>query len=98
MPLYIEPHTEQWFTALEAEEPGVARQIRELLLSAGRADACSLCGSVPARDYWVVARPTDPTPVPTLRVCEQCVSVREGVYQQRLIPVGPKPVSVCRIS
>jgi hypothetical protein len=88
MPAYIEPHTEHWFTALEAEQPGIARQIRQLLLTVGRTDACSLCGAVPARDYWIIARPTDPTPVPTLRLCEHCIGVRECVYQQRLVPVG----------
>lgn len=85
---YIEPHTEQWFTALEAEQPAIAKQIRQLLLTAGRTDACSLCGAVPAFDYWIIARPTDPTPVPTIRICEHCIGVRECVYQQRLVRIG----------
>jgi len=91
---YLEPHTQSWFMALEAEDPSSAAQIRQLLANVGRSDICSLCGARPARDYWIVARRTDPAPVPTLRLCEPCISVRECVYQQHFIPVSQEWAAV----
>ena len=85
---YMEPNTPEWLEALEAGNPVQAALTKQLLAVAGGRDVCSLCGCAPARDYWVVARKTDPSPVPTLRLCESCVGARASVYDQRLRPVG----------
>lgn len=84
---YMEPNTPEWLEALEAGDRLQATLTKQLLAAAGGRYVCSLCGSVPAKDYWVVARKTDPTPVPTLRLCEGCVDARACVYNQKLVPL-----------
>lgn len=84
---YLEPHTPEWLAALEAGDPAQAATTRALIETLGRRDICSICGGGPASDYWVVARRTDPSPVPTLRLCRDCLPVREAIYEQKLIPL-----------
>jgi hypothetical protein len=85
--IYIEPHTREWLDALELGDPVQAACTRAILAAVGSDEVCSLCGRKPAADYWVIARKTDPSPVPTLRLCADCVPVRAAVYEQKLIPL-----------
>lgn len=85
---YLEPNTVEWLDALAAGDPVQAVRTRRIIAVAGSCDVCSLCGARPASDYWVVARKTDPSPVPTLRLCVECVGVRTMIYEQKLVPVN----------
>jgi len=87
---YLEPHSAEWFAALESDQPVQATLTRRHVAAAGTVEICSLCGSASARDYWVVARKTDPSPVPTLRLCADCVGVRTTVFGQKLLPINPE--------
>ncbi len=82
---YLEPHTREWLDALEAGDPAQAASTRALITAIGRRDICSICGGASVRDYWVISRKTDPSPVPTLRLCADCLPIREAIYEQRLV-------------
>jgi hypothetical protein len=49
MPIYPEPHSAEWFKALDAFDPQQAAHTREMLRLAGRADVCGVCGDDPRR-------------------------------------------------
>lgn len=83
----MEPHTPEWLEALEAGDPAQAACTRALIVALGRRDICSICGGGPVSDFRIVARKTDPSPVPTLRLCANCLPVRETIYEQKLLPL-----------
>jgi hypothetical protein len=87
MPQFMEPNSDAWLAALDAHDPTEAMRIRAVLALALDRSVCSLCGSLPAGDYWVIARTNDPSPVPTFRLCLHCREAREAIYAQKLVPV-----------
>ena len=92
----MEPHSPEWLEALDSGDPAQAASTRALIAALGRRDICSICGGAPANDFWVIARKTDPSPVPTLRLCAECLPVRETIYEQKLVPLQQPPIPESR--
>lgn len=71
------PHTPEWFSALAHWSPTQAGITRHVVESAGSLEVCSICGDDPADDYRL---PVDQRPlagVDTLRLCDDCLQIRE---------------------
>jgi hypothetical protein len=84
MPVYHTPHTEAWFSALEACKPRHAAHTKLIVEIAGKDEVCSVCGDEPAADYKLDAQDLDATAVASIRLCETCRKIRElggRVYQ-----------------
>jgi len=75
---YLKPHSPEWFAALEAFDPFQAVHTQGIIQMAKRSDVCSVCGDHPAFDYKLV----HPTPaedaVATIRLCDDCRTIRGG--------------------
>ena len=44
MPSYSEPHSQEWFAALQKFNPQQAAMTSKIIELAGRLDVCSICG------------------------------------------------------
>lgn len=76
MTRYFTPHSPEWFAALEAFDQIQATHTRTILKAAGRDDVCSVCGDDPALDYRLVSPKPHPKAVATLRLCDDCLTIR----------------------
>lgn len=76
-PLYLTPHTPEWFAALEQWDPPKAMMTRKIIELSGKTDVCSICGDDPAKDYRLEASHRPPSGVDTLRLCDDCVILRK---------------------
>ena len=86
----LSPHTDAWFAALSVWNPPQAIMARAALIAAGRSDVCSVCGDEPAHDYRLAEAQRPPAGVDTLRLCGDCLAIRED---QGEIFVPFKPVA-----
>ncbi len=73
----IVPHSELWFSIVDRVEPNLGAIARRWIAHAGSADVCSSCGD-PARDYRLLNSADTMPGVPSLRLCDDCVSIRRG--------------------
>ncbi|MBU1224397.1 MAG: hypothetical protein KKA22_15660 [Gammaproteobacteria bacterium] len=80
----LEPHSPEWFAALEAWNFPQAAHVREVVKLAKRTDVCSICGDDPTRDYRVVGQRIPLGAVLTLRLCNDCWEIRRGMYKEAL--------------
>jgi hypothetical protein len=87
MPLYLKPHSPEWFAALEAFDPVQAAQTHQILSLAGRDDVCSVCGDDPAKDYKLVAEGLDSKAVATIRLCDDCFKIRGMIDDGPYLPL-----------
>jgi hypothetical protein len=76
MPVFPEPHTAEWFKALEAFDPQQAAHTRKILRLAGRTDVCGVCGDDPATDYKLTGKNLHADGVATVRLCDDCRTIR----------------------
>jgi hypothetical protein len=76
MNIYPEPHSPEWFAALEAINPQQAMQSRRIIERAGRSNVCSVCGDDPASDYRIVEPNAPINAVLSLRLCRDCKNIR----------------------
>jgi hypothetical protein len=88
MPLYPTPHSEEWFRALNAFNPQQAAATRRIIELAGRTDACSICGDHPANDYKLVGKYFPSDAVATIRLCDDCRSIRKASYGEEFEPLA----------
>lgn len=88
MPFYYEPHTPEWFEALEAFDPIKATVTKIVIESLGSVNVCSVCGESPAQDYEMVDRYMQKNAVATIRLCEDCVKVKMNVHREKLSHFG----------
>jgi hypothetical protein len=86
MPNFLKPHSPEWFSALEKINPVQAAQTRQILSLAGRDDACSVCGDEEAADYKLVSEQTTFGVISSLRLCEDCLNIRRGMYGEKFVP------------
>ena len=77
MATYPEPHSAEWFKALEAFDEIQAAHTRKIIELAGSAEVCSVCGDEPASDYKLVHPQPHKDAVATLRLCSDCRLIRE---------------------
>ena len=87
MPLYLKPHSPEWFNALEAFNPHQAAMTRAIIEAAGREDVCSVCGDTPVKDYKLVAEGLQPDAVASTRLCNDCLAIRSATMDENFAPM-----------
>jgi hypothetical protein len=76
----LRPHTAEWFAALEVWNPPQAMMVRAAIAAMeGNLAVCSMCGDDPAKDYQLPPADRSPSGVYTLRLCDDCLSIRRGM-------------------
>ncbi len=83
MPLYPKPHSQEWFEALEKFNPMQAAIVKQVVATIGRLDVCSICGDNPAKDYKLIAKGLPEDAVATIRLCDDCLNMREHMYKEK---------------
>ena len=78
MAMYLRPHSEEWFKALEASNAVQAYRTKATIEKCGNNDVCSECGSEPARDYKMINNDLPQYAVATLRLCQHCHYIRRN--------------------
>lgn len=76
-PAPLVPHTPEWFSAFAHWSPAQAAMTRHVVESAGSPEVCSICGDGPAADYRLPVDQRPPAGVDTLRLCDDCLQIRE---------------------
>jgi hypothetical protein len=71
------PHTSEWFSALAHWSPAQSAMTRHVVEAAGNLEVCSICGDDPAADYRLPVDQRSPAGVDTLRLCDDCLQIRE---------------------
>ncbi len=80
----VKPHTDDWFTGLEHFNPQQATQTRLLIELSHSSRVCSICGDKDSLDYYVTNSPLLCKEYATLRLCADCVVVRESRHGEKL--------------
>ena len=73
------PHTTEWFAALSVWDPTQAAMTRQAINMAGSLEVCSVCGDDPAQDYRLPKPYRAAGGVDTLRLCDDCLGIRQGM-------------------
>lgn len=81
------PHSPAWFAILERWDPAQAMMTRKVIELTGREDVCSICGDDPAADYRLPAKYRSAGGVDTLRLCNDCVQIRQALGEP-FAPLG----------
>jgi len=68
----------QTFDALSAFNAPQAAHTRQIVQMAGHIHVCSVCGDEPASDYHLDGRDLPRNAVRTLRLCEDCLGIRQA--------------------
>ena len=84
MPM-AEPHSLQWFAIVDRADRVFARSVRATIACEGSRDICSLCGFPPTGDYQLVEAVGLKRSIPTLRLCDCCLTDRR-VLGETLVP------------
>jgi hypothetical protein len=87
MPSYAKPHSEEWFEALAAVNPDQAAATRQIIALAGDENVCGVCGDDPAEDYKLVGKGHEKLAVATMRLCSDCLSIRQQMHQESFAPL-----------
>lgn len=74
----IEPHSEIWFVIVDRVEPQLGFLARQAIMNERSKEVCSSCGDEPALDYRIVNSAEAMPGVPSLRLCDDCSSIRRG--------------------
>jgi hypothetical protein len=80
---YLIPHSHEWFKALARINKQQAAQTRQIVSLAGRVDVCGVCGDDPAKDYEILGVTFAPGVPATIRLCEDCKTIRERQYDEK---------------
>lgn len=80
-------HSDSWFFRLGLLAPHQAG-ITSFYVQQGGKDVCSTCGDTPSRHY----RPENDRSGITVRLCDDCVVIRRGMYREIWIEVGRSQV------
>lgn len=86
MPLYLKPHSPEWFAALKTFNPMQAAATERVVKLAGNSDVCSVCGDDPAKDYKLVAENLPQKAVATIRLCDDCLKIRCSMQGESYAP------------
>ena len=90
---YFKPHSSEWFVALAKINPQQAAHTKQMVELAGTPEACSICGDIPAYDYGVVDAKFDRTMIATIRLCDDCLSIRQETQGEKYLLIPEKPES-----
>jgi hypothetical protein len=85
---YLTPHTPEWFSAFEADNPAQAASTKQIVALAQRIDVCSDCGSQPAEDYKIEGAQFSANVGATIRLCEDCRGIRNNAYGESFTCLG----------
>jgi len=85
-PVVHTPHTPEWFAEYEIEEPDKAAMTKAVLNNEGREDICSICGDEPAADYRRAGPILPGILTPTLRLCDDCLTIRKQHHSELYVP------------
>jgi hypothetical protein len=75
----LQPHSPEWFAAMDQWDPVRAAMSRFVINDAGRDDVCSVCGDDPASDYRLEKALRQAGGPNTLRLCDDCVQIRRNM-------------------
>ncbi len=78
---YPKPHSQEWFTALEAFNPAQASHTLTIVEAAGREDVCSICGDFPAEELKIIGNAAPP--LASIRLCPDCRAIRSSMQGER---------------
>lgn len=78
MAMYLRPHSEEWFQAMECSDAKQAYSIKAAIEQYGSPEICSVCGDSQASDYKMVDANLPKYAVATLRLCEHCHYIRRN--------------------
>jgi len=74
----IEPHSDLWFSIIDRVEPQLGMIARHSVKREQSMEVCSSCGDRPTRDYRIANSAEAMPGVPSLRLCDDCVSIRRA--------------------
>jgi cation transport regulator ChaC len=77
-PRVVLPHSAEWFREMVAVDETKLEITKAVLAAAGGSDVCSICGDEPALDYQLAGEYLPGELVPTLRLCEDDLRIREA--------------------
>jgi hypothetical protein len=83
---YLKPHSEEWFAALEKQNPIQFAQTKQIISLAGSTEVCSICGDDPAKDYKLESEQAVSGMVVTLKLCEDCLNIRKNMQGENFVP------------
>lgn len=72
----VKPHSELWFSIVDRVEPQLGVIARVAIEAEQSKEICSSCGDEPATDYRVANSAEAMPGVPSLRLCDDCHSIR----------------------
>jgi hypothetical protein len=75
----VQPHSSEWFSAMDNWDPVKAAVTRFVIDQEGRDDICSICGDEPAADYRLEKAFRPAGGPDTLRLCDDCLEIRKGI-------------------
>jgi hypothetical protein len=75
----LQPHSPEWFSAMDNWDPVKAAVTRFVIDQEGRDDVCSICGDIPASDYRREKAFRPAGGPDTLRLCEDCLEIRKNM-------------------
>jgi hypothetical protein len=78
----LEPHSKEWFAALEKINAAQAAMTHAAIATVGRIDVCSICGDEPSKAYRLVGRNIPVGAVHSLRLCNDCWGIRRSMYAE----------------
>ncbi|SFH55937.1 Permuted papain-like amidase enzyme, YaeF/YiiX, C92 family [Nitrosospira sp. Nsp14] len=74
----VEPHSDLWFSIVDRVEPRLGVIARASIEAQRSKEVCSSCGDEPACDYRITNSAEAMPGVPSLRLCDDCLSIRRG--------------------
>jgi hypothetical protein len=84
---YLTPHSKEWFAALDKCNADQAAMTRKIISLAQSADVCGVCGDDPATAYEVLGVSFAKGLPATVRLCDDCKSIRAHIHRERFRPI-----------
>ncbi|MEE9374832.1 MAG: hypothetical protein V3V04_00700, partial [Rhizobiaceae bacterium] len=78
----VKPHSELWFSIVDRVEPNLGALARIAIEAEQSKEICSSCGDRPATDYRIANSAEAMPGVPSLRLCDECHSIRLGIGEK----------------
>ncbi|WP_093509201.1 hypothetical protein [Sphingopyxis sp. YR583] len=89
----LQPHGAQWFAVVLRTAPAFAQAVRFTIQCERSSRVCSICGEPPVGDFRVIEPVVTPRGVPTIRLCDCCLTASDNMGEM-LVPVrGPDSVT-----
>ena len=88
MTKFVEPHSDEWFIALDRINPQQADHTRTIIQLSGAKNVCSVCGDSPAQDYQIENAPMQDKSFATIRLCQDCLTMRKSMHGEKLVAIA----------